>query len=100
MSDKRWGRLFHKCGGEDGFGRFPFDVAVLFYNRQRWTPIAKPAGGCMERILHFDYNNYRAFLIQAFERNGTDDKVVVAVAHYSHAIYGLEDFQGQLHHMQ
>merc|ERR1712183_410989 len=68
LSSDRWGREFHICGGEEGFGRFPFDVAVLFYDRQLWTPVSKPVGGCMESIMHCHYNNYRAFLIQAFKR--------------------------------
>jgi hypothetical protein len=89
--------LHHVCGGEDGFGSYPFDVAVLLYNEAEWKPITRQHGGCMERIMGKPYNNYRAFLMRGFERqDGSGERVLVVSAHFSHSDHGLDDLSGSM----
>lgn len=86
-----YGQVSHICGGEQGFGRYPFDIAILFYRLDRWTPVNGPDGGCMERLPGYARNNYRAYVMQAFER--IDGQRVVAVAaHLSHSVFGFDHF--------
>jgi len=92
------GQIVHTCGGQNGFGRWPFDIAVLYYDKQQWQPIGPQHGGCMEHVSGSSVNNYRAYAAQAFERKGGGavERVVVAAAHYSHATHGLPELGADL----
>lgn len=95
-----FGRAIHICGGEHGFGRYPFDVAVLFFNKEKWQPISRSEGGCMEHVWGSKVNNYRAYVMQTFaHKEHPDLKTVVVVAHYSHAVWGLPEMKHELQMM-
>jgi len=96
-----WGKSVHTCGGARGFGRYPFDVAVLYYDKDKWEPTSPPDGGCMEHVWGSKVNNYRAYIMQAFRRkDASNSKIIVAVAHYSHAVWGLPHMRQQLRALQ
>merc|ERR1712179_756698 len=43
----KWGKSYHTCGGVKGFGIYPFDIAVLYYDKTKWEPLHDSTGGCM-----------------------------------------------------
>eukprot|EP00406_Dinophysis_acuminata_P081787 CAMPEP_0179247130 /NCGR_PEP_ID=MMETSP0797-20121207/19449_1 /TAXON_ID=47934 /ORGANISM="Dinophysis acuminata, Strain DAEP01" /LENGTH=318 /DNA_ID=CAMNT_0020954737 /DNA_START=56 /DNA_END=1012 /DNA_ORIENTATION=+ len=94
MPPDRWGQFRTQCGGDYGFGKYPFDVAVLYYDKTKWEPLGgkdNTYGGCMERVWHASENNYRAYVMRAFQRReNPQDQMIVVGAHYSHAVYGLD----------
>jgi len=99
---KQWGKLYHTCGGAKGFGKYPFDIAVLYYDKSKWEPTLHQDGGCMERIWHASVNNYRAYVMQSFRRidHASDTHIIVVAAHYTHAVWGLPRMQKQIASMQ
>mmetsp|Transcript_4461 Transcript_4461/g.12230 ORF Transcript_4461/g.12230 Transcript_4461/m.12230 type:complete len:426 (-) Transcript_4461:27-1304(-) len=82
----RWSNVTHTCGGALGYGVYPFDLATLIFDRQRWAPVGAARGGCFERVEGAAEPNYRAFLVQAFVRKGTEERMVVAVSHHPHTL--------------
>jgi len=91
MQKDAWGKVQHACGGKRGFGQWPFDIAVLFFNRRRWKELPSGRrGGCMEKIWKAPVANYRAYVVQSFQRtDGSDEKVIVVAAHYPHHHAGV-----------
>eukprot|EP00931_Biecheleriopsis_adriatica_P061505 TRINITY_DN36980_c0_g1_i1.p1 TRINITY_DN36980_c0_g1~~TRINITY_DN36980_c0_g1_i1.p1 ORF type:complete len:418 (+),score=63.94 TRINITY_DN36980_c0_g1_i1:137-1390(+) len=83
---ERWSNVTHTCGGSSGYGVYPFDLATLIFDKQRWAPIGATRGGCFERVEAAAEPNYRAFLVQAFQRISTEERVVVAVSHHPHTL--------------
>lgn len=89
QAGSEWGNVSNVCGGTNGFGVYPFDIATIFYRRSRWTASGGPnstgrQGGCMERVKGASEGNYRAFVVQAFERKTDGLRVVVVAAHDPH----------------
>ncbi|CAE7218747.1 unnamed protein product [Symbiodinium natans] len=89
--DVEWGQIYHTCGGENGFGAAPFDIAMLLYRKSKWEvkqvngTFLQPFGGCMERADGGEGpTNYRAFLGQAFVHKHSRFEVLVVVAHFPH----------------
>lgn len=88
-----WTHLEFSCGGVVGYGVVPFDVARLIYNSRRWEALGGSQGGCFDAAgTPFGAKrNYRAFVVQALQRIGTQDKMTVAVAHFPHPTDGQFD---------
>lgn len=99
LDPAKWGRFTQLCGGEHGFGVYPFDSATLYYDKARWgvVPVEGVApGGCMEFVMGNDdtetpaqnlgphANNYRAYMVQAFSHLTSGEKVVVVTSHHPH----------------
>lgn len=81
---ERWAHLSHACGGEQGYGVYPFDLATLFFDRSRWDLAGEMRSGCMEKVRGAQDANYRSFLVQGFKRKGGDETLLVAVTHNPH----------------
>jgi len=99
-----WGQIYFTCGGVDGFGAMPFDIATLLFRKSRWEVKEvngiqqKPFSGCMERngqVPSDSPNNYRAFVGQAFVHRETGFEVVVVVAHFPH----LNKYSKEIHQL-
>ena len=53
LDPDRWGRSTQLCGGDRGFGLYPFDSATLYHDRAKWSALAVEGvepGGCMELV--------------------------------------------------
>lgn len=83
------GHLQHQCGGSQGYGMYPFDVATIVFSA-RWavketagSPLT--IGGCMDKVNESSKeNDYRAYVGQVFVHKDTGLELLVLVAHYPH----------------
>jgi len=102
VSKDDWGQVQHRCGGDNGFGRWPFDIATVYFNRHKWEELSAPLrGGCMAKVMRSPRANYRAFVAQAFQRRGaSSDRVIVAAVHYPHDMEGVGILAGALQGLQ
>jgi len=79
----------HQCGGSQGYGMYPFDVATIVFSA-RWavketagSPLT--IGGCMDKVNESSKeNDYRAYVGQVFVHKDTGLELLVLVAHYPH----------------
>jgi len=90
LDSDTWAHFAQLCGGFRGYGVWPFDIAVLFFNKNQWRVVGTGGvpqvalGGCMEKVDGAVVPNYRAFIVQAFERKSDGAKLIVVVSHNPH----------------